>query len=665
MDYATLEGKLKEMGVVVPDVCRAALYYDKLEAARNFFSTEMSKPVTAGQSGLGSDYDFVRPAVISPNLLTELATRLDWYVCPAVSADLERLLRNKPPDGESNNWTYKEYFKNKIFSDKKHLFDTNIVSFYSRYLITKSAIDIITANFKQNILLACQRIVADKHDVMILFSDRDYELILDRLIEIKSTGSDSHKGGKQVLILTFFGLLYDHDYKYETVVFKLVYKPSDMESDCLIVGDSAALNRVDPNFFGQAKKSLVEIFNDAVAVHPEAKATPLPTYRILPKQYMSLRPAQNYGQYVKDSYGYIEFLNHYLRWQSISDLSDMKSVSSDFVIFKQEDKNQIVEKFYRQLGQWMALACTFSFTDMHLDNIRCHKYQVYPIDLELCLIKPISDVISTVLLDVNLESSGGITGAKKMDEDIWILKSADSKGGAVLGYEGIKIGDNTNNRLYIMENNRPRLVSVDKDNLMCGYVSGMNILEMLNIKNELSNWFARLTNSLVRYVPMPTGQFINRGKMMFLFAVLDRHTVDIGEEANNAMLNFITEKYGTKADRIYPDYLSLQFNVCGHDYKNCDIPVFYHRIGTMDLVNSRGDVIEIPNTIKIKNNDAAPVGLQRSTFFPNSPTQNNVYEGQFKKLVDNYWYGEWYKNITDSIMLKLSGLGENNEGFFW
>ncbi|MCB0127128.1 MAG: hypothetical protein KDE58_32930, partial [Caldilineaceae bacterium] len=70
MDYNALTNHLRELGVNPRDVLRASLYIDYLDQARNYFHTTLAGAVPGG---LGQNYAFVRNAVRSANLLSELA----------------------------------------------------------------------------------------------------------------------------------------------------------------------------------------------------------------------------------------------------------------------------------------------------------------------------------------------------------------------------------------------------------------------------------------------------------------------------------------------------------------------------------------------------------------------------------------------------------------
>jgi hypothetical protein len=77
-----------------------------------------------------------------------------------------------------------------------------------------------------------------------------------------------------------------------------------------------------------------------------------------------------------------------------------------------------------------------------------------------------------------------------------------------------------------------------------------------------------------------------------------------------------------------PRFLCLQSQYVSGDLANLDIPVFYHQLNTVDVMDSHGTTIQIPDTISI-NNKLQPVSasLKRNSFFPSSPI-NHVKNDQ-------------------------------------
>jgi hypothetical protein len=316
MNLQQLNARLRQLGVVPKDAFRASLYLDYLNNAQTYFNVTLAG---VAPNGLGNNYPFVRDALRSADLLQQLADILDFYVAPAVDADLIRAytpLPNGLGHGGAQGWRYADYFNNVILDANNATYQANVLAFMQRYPTTQFALNHLSTNFQTNIFEACGRIIDDQQRLTTFYADL-YEdnFTINKLKKIKSTGSDFHKGGKQVLILTFE--VY-HEMQsdapplpyYPTIEeLKVVYKPSDLEADCLIIGNSAAVNRVIPNFM---VASLVEIYNQRLQTLQSAgqvlTGVPLNTYRILPRNYLS--PAGVPPLPLRNAYGYLEYLNY-------------------------------------------------------------------------------------------------------------------------------------------------------------------------------------------------------------------------------------------------------------------------------------------------------------------------------------------------------------------
>jgi hypothetical protein len=639
MDFDQLQTQLNQLGVTPPDILRASLYLDSLINTRNFLHNQMSNPVPGG---LGNNYAFVQQAVRSNSLLNELAEILDWFVSPAIEADLQHAHQIRH-NAQALGWTYRDYFDNTILDANAQIYQNNIQGFFGRYPITSEAMQRLTQNFQQNILQACQRIIQDRGDIERLFSDLYIDLSLDYLSKIKSTGSDFHKGGKQVLILTFSKTSYvvnlgDGDLDPVPGELKLVYKPSDLEADCMLAGNSAAVNRVDPAF--DIANSLVEIFNNLVENEQQndsnTPAVKLPTYRILPKNPTS-RHQGGYPLPIRDAYGYIEYLSYDLSWTAIEFFSYFPFATSDWLIFRSQDERPIIEKFYRQLGQWIALACSFSILDLHLQNIRCHQYEAYPIDMEISLTKSVAGVGDTILLAPYV---GGINGLNVGNSEfVWVVKNSDIKGQAFLDKD--YQDDYYQNRLYKQTYRGRVLVQINKFYLLQGFQIAMNLLRSGQQNNYFVAWFDRLNNVLVRYLPYATSEFQAIRNQIYIDAVLETNgnPVPLIPKIIEMLRQKITTNFNNYNLPSNPNFLALQPNVSSADYENSDIPVFYHRIGSQDIVNSQGQIVNIPAQIDIYDMQNYPnviqgnVNIGRAEFFQNLPTQANVKQGQIDILI--------------------------------
>src|SRR5262249_1124905 len=144
-------------------------------------------------------------------------------------------------------------------------------------------------------------------------------------------------------------------------------------------------------------------------------ALPLPTYKILPIKCMSAQKAgQDALAEVPNLYGYIEYLSY--------EGPDVYYPfgTGDFTIFPLDEVGaKRITDFYQQMGEWVALACTFSLIDLHLQNVRVRRYQPYLIDLEVSLGEPIADVDQTFLFE-SLHRVGGIDGFKvRHNKFVW------------------------------------------------------------------------------------------------------------------------------------------------------------------------------------------------------------------------------------------------------
>src|SRR5262249_11109629 len=160
------------------------------------------------------------PALQQANLLRELAEMLDLYVGPAINAGMDALNphgANPPPVPTLTA------FYNTILNPSDAVYLANRNNFLAQYPVTQAAVTQLTQNFQQNILTACQNVLNDKPLIENFFS-ADYPFLqLRSLQEIESTGSDFHKGGKQVLKLRFSIFYYRGRFPWFTSL-RLIYK---------------------------------------------------------------------------------------------------------------------------------------------------------------------------------------------------------------------------------------------------------------------------------------------------------------------------------------------------------------------------------------------------------------------------------------------------------
>jgi len=628
MDAQTLHNTLAGLHVTPPDELRASLYLAQLQATQVFLSTTLANDPVIG----GNVYQKFARALQNPDLLDDFCAILDRFVGAGVSADLQA-----PPAAYT---TYANYFDVNIFQANGGNFATNLQNFFNRNPATAQALPALTTNFQNNIRTACQRIETDWAAIGATFAPHGR---LVTLRQIKSSGSDFHKNGQQVLILTFSVAVVVSDNMgnadpIDSEV-QVVYKPSDLEVDCLLAGDSAAVNAVHNGF--QAA-SLFEIINTLIAAARPNNAAlqDLPTYRILPYNWGS---SLNYnaGQLpIRTSYGYIQFLEHrHAPGKNIWNYYPFGA--SDFKIFPKQNAVTIVRQFYQLVGQLLATACTFSIIDMHVENVIVSRYLAHLIDLEISLLKPIGNVALTEFFG----TLGGIT-AQSVGVVDFQWQPAGPQGHMYLGQNFID--HEKQNRLWTMQPDA--IVNPKADGpanaLFKGFADGFSVIGQGAAGNAMAAWFQRLNNTVVRYLPYGTAKFTDVMRSIYL----NENNVTDGNFGQVALLRMLTDNYNQyQQSNPYPpqpNFVAIQAAYIAADFQNCDIPVFYHRIGTTGIMDSRGlpvtipanitiyDLNNLPNTIQVQVQGAGAGQVNRNTYFAVSPMQPNVQAGQVAILTN-------------------------------
>lgn len=628
MTPAELRTELTRLRVTPPDdPLRACLYLRHIQDTYTYFNTTLRQPVANG--GLGPAYGFVATALRDPGLLNSLCKTLDEFLCPAIQAHLATAGNNQLPD-------FQTYYTNNFLNAN---YAANVAAFFNTYVVTRDILNNLAANFRHNIFEACQRIYNDRTVIARTFAAGAE---IKNLSKIKSTGSDFHKGGKQVLILTFFMKVFVSVSipPPPSLWLNLIYKPSDIETDCLIVGESAAVNAIHNNPRFQ-EKSLFEILNEGITnalnVDPTLSLATLPTYKILPINYTSSEPVAPGQLNIRRAYGYIEFLPHY-HFSGITRRGFYPFGSSDYKIFPKQDKTVICRTFYRLIGQICAIAATFSISDLHSENLIVKNYLPYLIDLEISLTLPIVDISNTVLY--NHSNKAGVNGWRKEDEFTWRQIVGP------LRIQDHQAPEEAQNRLMTVSPNY-RIEPADDLNpsYICkGLRDMMNVIQSVNAvghNHDLGVWIARVDDILVRNLPMATGGF----RTMVKSSANRAHCADntgLGRivDTERGVL-FATWQGNNNAN---PDFLALQNAYVINDFNNGDIPIFYHRIGplSLDIVDSNGNTVASPGNITYRADENAPqqnaayvLPGPRTTFFQNAPFTTVVVNNQLAQLTNN------------------------------
>jgi hypothetical protein len=419
---------------------------------------------------------------------------------------------------------------------------------------------------------------------------------------------------------------------------KLVYKPADLEVDCLLVGDSAAVNRVVyPAQFMQ--QSLTEIFNARVAMLKDSTIEPLPTYRILPRNPTSSQTPPP----IRGAYGYIQHLGYDLSGTSVTAKGYYPLGYSDYLIFPNQPQGPIVTKFYRQLGEWTALSTTFSLTDLHIENVRAYRYQPHLIDLEISLTAPMNTVEDTDLF-IMLENSpiGGINGELLAGPNYWNMAVSQGRINSTQSVRGKR--RTLENRLQ-----RPgkQIVPIDQGHLIQGFENGMGVLRACEEAGDFTTWFNRLNHVLVRLIPYATSDWTEARQRIYELAPQAGPGTQLAPTINETLLIKFSEGWGAYQDQQtpQPDFIVMDPTVvpgATGDLTGFDIPTFYHQIATTDILDSNGNALAVPANVMVQLDNPPPVqmaaNINPQIYFRRPPTTDVVQNGQVADLGNDFFY---------------------------
>jgi hypothetical protein len=624
-------------------------------------------------AALAGQYPLLASALHDAELIDALEEILNIYVVYGVARDLERLRASGrlftrgaldppalaevlPPPGEPDptklpsslkdgsvtpEKAYERYFS--WYIDPADVAKggqpkSGVAAFYERYPLLAHAVETVTAHHVHNIKLACERVTADWNAIQAaFFPGRSIE----RLVKIKTTGNDFHKGGKQVLILSFVlgggqgG--------------RVVYKPSAIEIDCRIAGDSTIVNAIAPKGPLDQKgyrqdESLTEILNrfSPPGLTPEGfTSRSLPTYRILPYNRSS----------VADAYGYIEFLTHgpelnvplTLKGRMAADVgAAVRTVpraqvkSSDWIVEDPQDG----EVFFHQFGALLAIAMSISLSDLHVQNVITHDRRPHPIDLEDALKKPMTKV----------KDSGLTTAFDRADDPeglvLTLTDDRTSKLGA--GWDTAR-GRPAACALYLSHGSSApaeRLAVGTERNrkaLFRGLLDVVDALALDKCHDAVQQWVRGLDATIARFVTVATVEYAHSQRELY-FTYRENSITQLTQDDGYRQFKFRTpeghdvfffKRLVDERQKLYVDGLAARtwphpFFALEHkdhvwrDFLNCDVPSFYHRLGSTDLLNSKGDTVDVAACVKWQREtmdaDAMPVGWNAGSYLPQNPT---------------------------------------------
>jgi hypothetical protein len=669
-----------------PNFCtrRQRLYQAQLDATRKYFADLLRKPpftsVDAGRLG---------KALADRALIEALEAIVIPYVVYGVARDLERLAKSRalfsvetsghpalsevlPPDRPSpgsplpryklddtvtTRVAYTRYFD--WYIDPKDVGGgkSGVKAFYERYPLLLHAVQKVTGHHQDNIRLACQRVTKDWSTIQAAFFAG---FAIGELSKIETTGSDFHKGGKQVLILTFS--LDKPPYSG-----RVVYKPSPVEIDCRIVGNSQIVNTYKPQGYRQ-DTSLTELINKFNPARPRPEgftSCELPTYTILPYNRDS----------VADAYGYIEYLAHEpdskvrsLTMQPIPGavgeevrkLTPTQVQQSDWIVEDPIDG----QVFYHQLGGLLAMVLAVSLCDLHVQNVITHARSPHLIDLEEALKWPMTSVKETYL--------PGALGRFDQPEGSVLQVVGDLTSELRLGGTSPPGVKPAAWRLYLSRGTSapgkpldhqsptdPHAVSC-RTALYRGFVDVVEALAQAECNDAAKAWAAGLGQTIARFVPLGTDFYANNCR--FLYRLCCERSPDLlatdngydaftystmagrqvswfGEKVTGARTEWVTRGANFGPGKRDPAWHHAFFALehpkhAWRDYLNCDVPSFYHRLGSPDLLNSDGDIVDVEHAVEwqdeyITTAPARPKGWKpnpNNTYLPQVPIDMVAYQ---------------------------------------
>lgn len=583
-----------------------------------------------------TDHTFAAPALNDAQLLRSLISLLDNLTAAAVARDLaefreymeRRRQRWAPPEDletirslrqpyepmatetppENAKGTYGRYFRWVIKAQLKTGGDTTrpgVDVFLEYHRTTAILLERVSSKFARSTVLAVERIGQDLTEIARVFVGDG--ATITELQEISPSGSDTHKRGRSVLFL-----------KFETAVngntgsHRLVYKPSDIEIDYRMCGDTSAFNLYDEQ---TPTLSFAEFVN---ARRGDSSGVPvLPTYRIMPRNPGSRLKEVRKTLPLQDSYGYIEFLSHTPKKgvDGLPSNSDALPESESDPAFDATDwltTASQADTFYRVWGAWLAIARVLSWSDLHAENVITHKKLPYPIDLEVSFSGPVVSLFGTAAV-ADKRSAREYKGGQTADH------ADDLESGGLTGWQvqhfPIRINHDHTNRMFLanLESNsfEPtknrivkraaegggwRMVSA-RDNVGLIGTSMLNTLELLEEhKDQAEILINSMSKCVARYIPQPTSGYVRALVRIASSAHTTRDWEGAAGTDGKPAWHRVDDTLGAvvlRGTSIRAENAHL-LRSDEHDYKdlrNYDIPAYYHRLDSKTLYNARGHIV--------------------------------------------------------------------------
>lgn len=431
--------------------------------------------------------------------------------------------------------------------------------------LARHALTTITDQFIAFVREIVQRVEADWDDIHAAFFP---SWQLSRLVKLGFTGSDSHKGGKSVVILAIQATRGNFP-RREKRTLKLVYKPSDLTLDFLLVGDTVRMRNAVPGLPNPPGGSLLENINTLITARRHApddafdRPHPgLAVYPILPRN----------GGNITGAYGYIKFLTSEPapRVRPTSMRANKIKVPPPRRDWIAATPSELVD-YYRAFGWLCAAGLTFGLADAHNGNLIVHRKRPYLIDNEIAFKWICNELGETGLTDVMGSWGPWSDDPNKVASDKCQLYFANTTSGRVEATKGARAAVCIN----------------------AGLREAMALFRA-DPTTSLRTWLSSpaLAQAVARYTPRATREY---GSKLRTFYSNQRIVTAPQNPPQVAGDLAAAVKAWYSGDETYhrPNFALMHANHDWYDFMNCDYPVYYRVLGERELLNARGAVVRV------------------------------------------------------------------------
>lgn len=569
------------------------------------------------------------------SLYENLAKVLDKVVMNFINTDLKKYRERK---GIQIN-KLSEQEMSTLFDEYLNSFSTGgTFSFFKKnnfkqiltkqYPAIEEMINQICLNFTQNTNQAFSRIVDDLELLEKNFLQGMSNPYLSKII---STGSDFHKQGQQVLILVFT----DDNEKQR----KIVYKPSSVLADAMIVGDLKKLSEIDPDYKNQ--KSMSEIINESA----KKESHKVGSYLVVPR-------LDGDPNNICSHYGYIEFVEH----TSVPDI-DLETMVKDNPNYINDEIRQLHKKFFKALiesggenhcilksmksledysyscGRLIAMMQLLGLTDVHCENLIIHEHKPFLIDTEACF--SLLSIPSTEQMGCFQSDQGAFNGDSRKDEYFYFLRD-------IKGITSVWCTSPSSNQIVYVDEDKGRAIigcHPDSQHLLSGYKDMLE--EYASNPKDILAWFdqEKVKNMRIRVLPKSTSEYANTIQVLFSKGFSEKEYDALNEkqisknkkifDANftHYQTNQVKENCSAEDQKEHIEFHIAQAPLPGYccdlsknlfqEYRSLSIPYFHASVAQNQLFDAKNAPVPIKATVKDKSNENE--SEENTQFFPETP----------------------------------------------